>query len=77
MHWWKFFLWNAAGGIVWAAAVGVVAYQLGQAAADAINRYGLYAAGVIVVLAVAAFLGMRWWRRRMESDLSDERGSSG
>ena len=75
MHWWKFFLWNAAGGIIWATAVGLVAYKAGQAAADAINRYGLYAAGVIVVALIAAFFGMRWWRRRMENGLTDERGS--
>src|SRR5438034_1709946 len=25
MHWWLFFLWNAAGGIVWAVTVGLVA----------------------------------------------------
>src|SRR3954452_13442336 len=36
MHWWLFFLWNAAGGIAWAVAVGLVAYYAGQAAADAI-----------------------------------------
>jgi membrane protein DedA with SNARE-associated domain len=73
MHWWKFFLWNAAGGIIWAAAVGVVAYELGQAAADAINRYGLYAAGAIVVVAIAGFFAVRWWRRRTEADPADER----
>ena len=26
MPWWRFLFWNAAGGIVWAALVGVVAY---------------------------------------------------
>src|SRR5438132_283980 len=39
MHWWTFFLWNAAGGICWAALVGLVAYYVGHAAADAIGRY--------------------------------------
>ena len=48
MSWWKFFFWNASGGICWAAAVGLVAYYLGQAAADAINHYGLIGAGVVV-----------------------------
>ena len=65
MPWWKFFFWNAAGGIVWATAVGVVAYALGKAAADAIGQYGLYAAIVIVVLLVLAFIGFRIWRRRI------------
>src|SRR5262249_39087909 len=43
MHWWRFFLWNAAGGICWAVLVGLVSYYLGRAAAEAINRYGLIA----------------------------------
>ena len=42
MPWWRFFFWNAAGGIVWATLVGVVAYKFGEAAAEAINKYGLY-----------------------------------
>ena len=42
MPWWRFFFWNALGGIVWATVVGVVAYKFGEAAADAINKYGLY-----------------------------------
>jgi membrane protein DedA with SNARE-associated domain len=65
MPWWRFFFWNAAGGIVWAASVGLVAYWLGQKAADAISRYGLYAAIVVIVLLVIGFLGLRVWRRRM------------
>jgi len=65
MHWWTFFLWNAAGGICWAALVGLVAYYVGHAAADAIGRYGLYGgAGIVVVLALA--LGaLHLWRKRM------------
>ncbi len=45
MHWWRFLFWNAAGGIVWATLVGLVAYYGGQLAADAIQRYGIYAFG--------------------------------
>ena len=48
MHWWKFLFWNAAGGIAWAAAVGLVAFWAGKAAADAIQRYGLFAAAGVV-----------------------------
>jgi membrane protein DedA with SNARE-associated domain len=65
MPWWRFFAWNAAGGICWAIAVGLVAYYAGHAAADAISRYGLYGAGAIVVLVIVAFVGFRYWRRRM------------
>ena len=65
MPWWRFLLFNAAGGILWATAVGLVAYFAGAAAADAIQTYGLFAAGGIVVVTVAVVLGLRWWERRM------------
>lgn len=65
MHWWRFFFWNAAGGICWAVLVGLVAYYLGHAAAAAIGRYGLIGGGVIVVLLVVGALAFRFVRRRM------------
>jgi membrane protein DedA with SNARE-associated domain len=65
MPWWRFFFWNAAGGIVWAVGIGLVAYYAGHAAADAINRWGLYGAIAIVALAVAAFFGLRLLKRRV------------
>jgi membrane protein DedA with SNARE-associated domain len=65
MHWWLFFLWNAAGGIVWAVTVGLVAYYAGQAAADAIARYGLIAGGAILVALVVGAIVFRFVRRRL------------
>jgi membrane protein DedA with SNARE-associated domain len=65
MHWWKFLGWNAAGGIVWATGVGLIAYFLGDAAAHAIERYGLYAGGGAVLFAVLGFFVVRWLERRM------------
>lgn len=65
MPWWRFLTFNAAGGILWATLVGLVAYYSGEAAASAIQTYGLYAAGAIVLVVVALVLGMRWWERRM------------
>ena len=65
MHWWLFFAWNAAGGICWAIAVGLVAYFAGQAAAEAIGRYGLIAGAAIVVLLVVGAVVFRFIRRRM------------
>jgi membrane protein DedA with SNARE-associated domain len=65
MPWWRFFFWNALGGIVWATAVGVVAYKFGETAASAINKYGLIG-GVVVVAALAIFyLAFRFWKKRM------------
>src|SRR5881227_1586943 len=65
MHWWRFFVWNAAGGICWAVLVGLVSYYLGRAAAEAINRYGLVAGVAIVALLVLCALVFRFIRRRM------------
>ncbi len=65
MEWWRFFLWNAAGGITWAVTVSLVAYYFGRAAADAIGHYGLIGAGAVVVIAVAVLVGFHFWRQRM------------
>ena len=65
MPWWRFLLWNAAGGIVWAAVVGVVAYVFGRAAADAISRYGLFGAIAVVALGVIVFVALKVWRNRV------------
>ena len=66
MSWWKFLFWNALGGIVWAAGVGLIAFYAGKAAADAIARYGVYggiAIGVVIVLVITA---LHVVRRRAE-----------
>lgn len=68
MHWWRFLAWNAAGGIVWALLVGLVAYRLGDAAAAALNRYGLLAAGGMVVVTAAGYFVVRWIERRTIGD---------
>jgi membrane protein DedA with SNARE-associated domain len=68
MQWWRFLLWNAAGGIVWAVGVGLIAYYGGKAAGDAIARYGVYggiAVGVVIVLVIGA---LHVWRRRTAID---------
>jgi membrane protein DedA with SNARE-associated domain len=66
MSWWRFFLWNAAGGIVWATGVSLLAFYFGKAAADAVATYGVYALIVIVVGAVIAFIVMRLLKKRLE-----------
>ncbi len=69
MPWWRFLFWNASGGIAWAVAVGLTAYYGGRAAADAIARYGLYAAGGVVVVIIVGGLGVRYGRGRIERRL--------
>ena len=65
MRWWTFFVWNAAGGICWAALVGLVAYYVGQAAADAISRYGLIGGAVAVGVTIAGLVALHFWRKRL------------
>jgi membrane protein DedA with SNARE-associated domain len=65
---WKFLFWNAAGGIVWAVGVGLIAYYAGGAAADAIQRYGLFAAVGVVIATVAVWLVVRKLEHRFEGD---------
>jgi membrane protein DedA with SNARE-associated domain len=69
MPWWRFLFWNAAGGIVWATVVGLIAYYGGKAVADTIARYGVYAGIVIVVALVVGWLGLRFVRGRVERRL--------
>jgi len=65
MHWWRFLLWNAAGAICWATLVGLVSYYLGNAAASAIGKYGLYAAGGALAFAALGYLIVRRIERRV------------
>jgi membrane protein DedA with SNARE-associated domain len=69
MEWRKFLFWNAAGGICWATLVGLVSYYAGGAAADAIQRYGIYAAAVVVGAVLVFYLithfGKKWLENRL------------
>jgi membrane protein DedA with SNARE-associated domain len=67
MSWWQFFAWNALGGIVWATGTALLAYWAGKAAADAVEKYGLYGVGALVVLGVIALTALRFWRKRVET----------
>jgi membrane protein DedA with SNARE-associated domain len=69
MEWWRFFFWNAAGGIAWATLVGLVAYYGGKAAADAIQRYGLFAAAGVVAILIIAAIAVHFGKRRLEDRL--------
>jgi len=67
MPWWKFLVWNALGGVVWATGVGLISFFAGKAVADAIARYGAYGGitiGALLVLVVVAF---HLVRRRAET----------
>jgi membrane protein DedA with SNARE-associated domain len=69
MEWRRFLFWNAAGGICWATLVGLVAYYAGGAAADAIQRYGIYAAvvvaGAVLIFFLITHFGKKWLADRL------------
>jgi membrane protein DedA with SNARE-associated domain len=69
MPWGRFLFWNAAGGIVWATAVGLTAYYGGRAAADAIARFGLYGGVVVLVVLIVGWLALRLVHKRVERRL--------
>ena len=78
MQWWRFFFWNAAGAIVWATSVSLISYYLGDAAASAFGRYGLYAAGGAILLSAIGFLIVKRIEKRVvdEDSSAEDRDSS-
>ena len=69
MDWWRFLFWNAFGGIVWATGVGLIAYYAGQSAADAIQRYGLYAGVAVAITTVLVMVLFHYGAKRLEDRL--------
>jgi len=70
MHWRRFLIFNAAGGIIWSTIYGVAAYLLGQ---QLLRLSGpvdaaLAVAGVIVIIAVIVFLRRNEARLQREAD---------
>ncbi|MGN6487296.1 MAG: DedA family protein [Devosia sp.] len=55
MRWWRFFLFNAAGCVMWASIYGLAAYYLGTAVSDATRPIAI-ALGVVAVLAIGSGL---------------------
>jgi membrane-associated protein len=63
MHFRTFFIYNALGAITWATTFGLVGFYAGKAAADAITKYGVYAAVALVAL-IVVFVVWRVVRER-------------
>ena len=64
MRWRSFLLWNALGGVCWAATVGLLAYELGNSAGDVLKTFGLFGLGAALLGIGAALLLRRRARRR-------------
>lgn len=67
MTWWRFLMWNAAGGIVWATGIGLLAYYFGRPAVDAVMHYGFYGIAAAVLLGALVLVGLHFWHKRMET----------
>jgi membrane protein DedA with SNARE-associated domain len=64
-----FFIWNALGGITWGVTYGLIGYFLGTAAAKLITTFGLYAAVLLALLVIGAFVFVRARELRKRSRL--------
>jgi len=64
----RFFMFNAAGGVVWSASVGLAAYVLGKQIDDIRGPLGI--AGMVLggIAAIAGF----WFVRRHEAELEEK-----
>lgn len=67
MNWPIFTFYNAAGGIVWATAFGLIAYYGGEHAESAIHTIGIAGVSAVVIFGVAFFLVLRMRRKRAEA----------
>jgi len=69
MRWRDFLFWNATGGVVWAAVIGILAYSFGHAAESAIRTAGVVGLIAAAVVAVVAWVVVR---RRHQRPVVDE-----
>jgi membrane protein DedA with SNARE-associated domain len=67
MDWPIFTFYNAAGGIVWAATFGLLAYYGGEHAESVVHTIGIAGVATVVVVGLALFLALRVRRRRAEA----------
>jgi membrane protein DedA with SNARE-associated domain len=75
MHWRSFVIWNALGGIIWATAIGIIAYFLGHSAGNAIQAFGIYGL-VAALLAIVSFVVLhRRGSRREKQGASPSQGT--
>ena len=65
MGWRRFVVFNASGGILWAAGYGMAAYVVGER----LERVRSLVAVLGAVAAITLFGGGIWWMRRHEAEL--------
>jgi membrane protein DedA with SNARE-associated domain len=67
MHWRKFLVFNAAGGIIWSAVYTFTAYKIGDSLKKASGTINLVLGAAAVVAIVTAILVVRRQASRLES----------
>ena len=72
MRWWRFVVFNAAGGIIWATLYGVGAYYLGREIEKVSGPVGIALAVVAALAIVIAFLVIRRSESRLEDKAEEE-----
>lgn len=77
MSWWRFLFWNAVGSSLWAASVGVATFYAGQAAVDAVARYGTYGALAVIAMVLAAVAAVHLLKQRLVQSDGDEQRDKG
>jgi membrane-associated protein len=55
MRWRTFLLWNALGGIAWAASIGIAAYLFGHIVTTVLRDFGLVGLALVIVGAAVVF----------------------
>ena len=74
MPWPKFLVFNAAGGIVWACAYGLLGYFLGhnlRALHRVVQLMGIGGVAIAAVVVIAAFVTWRWRRSKQAKAKTD------
>ena len=68
MDWRRFLLFNALGGLAWAALFGWAGYAFGKRIEEVTSSFAVFS----VLLAAAAFLAGWWFVRRHEASLEEQ-----
>jgi membrane protein DedA with SNARE-associated domain len=72
MEWPRFLVWNALGGICWAATVGFGAYFIGHAFEKVIGVGGFVAVGLVSAVLFAAVIARTLRDRRARGEPTPE-----
>ena len=72
MRWWRFLVFNAAGGIIWATLYGAGAYYLGRQIEKLSGPVGIGLAVAAAVIIIVAFFLIRRSESRLEDRAEEE-----